>query len=897
MTRRLLPILALVVLLSVVVACADEQEPTPTPTIESPTRVATVQPLLSPAATLEPTAAPTATPGDEEKVLAESRRDLVHVFANGQPTQLPEGDERLLSLGMGVGVEESGWAVLTFPDLRALEIDVARGGTLEVAEYRRESLLLTIRDAIGMVHLDSQEPVPQRVTIETKFARIEKLGTEFIIVEEANTDLEWVIVLDSEQDDDVVVTSLSGSTSKPVPEGGARWVAPLGEAGPLVPYDRPAVEAWMDGVFADEPQPEIGWVLWPHADFEATTEPLDDLPEPGTPFALEGVTMTLTSGTYDLVDCNLDGIEDVRVQDGVLTFDFRGLLERVSVLEVEVINLAASDPGSFKVFNPAYDQIDYWDLDEARGRQIRKLDSTDPLNLPEDQEDRQPYHYAELELSEGCFVRFGIQPPGTPAQVEEGAESVEDVVEDEVPTVSPDCVRQRPEGWLSYLVREGDTLEDIARRSCTSVADLADANCVLPNLIRAGGVLYVGSCQPAEPVSSEAEEPVVSPPTDGCSPSVEISAPEDGASVPASFTVTGVVPCMPMPYGASLYLLPPQLLNATGHSGATKVASLKPSGLQSNPSTHLRQPEGSTDIPVNADGSFSTMVDLSSAPVRDLPTEQLQVTPVRVTIQMLRPVGRAVRELASDSIDVNVVPGPRPEIYTPRMNTRYNCTRRSENGDLYANVLLSGGALDLATDERLVGDSLVWTTDRADLPNQGGELGGGETVTSARLFCAAQSEAGPSETRHQITLTATDSLGQSGSASVSVVLFRELPDLTVTLPETATVPPCGERVSCPPSFVNAVVTNVGRTLALPPIAVEATVSGGEYSETMSETIQTALGANQTFPWKIELNPSCYDRYDGCQVTVRVDPGNVVLESNEGNNSDERVYAAYRPGGG
>ena len=80
----------------------------------------------------------------------------------------------------------------------------------------------------------------------------------------------------------------------------------------------------------------------------------------------------------------------------------------------------------------------------------------------------------------------------------------------------------------------------------------------------------------------------------------------------------------------------------------------------------------------------------------------------------------------------------------------------------YKDVVLEGAAAD-AEDGALTGAALVWETDRADL--QDAALGTGVSVT-ARLYsdqCTG--------TAHTITLTATDSEGESRDATRRIVIW------------------------------------------------------------------------------------------------------------------------------
>jgi hypothetical protein len=85
----------------------------------------------------------------------------------------------------------------------------------------------------------------------------------------------------------------------------------------------------------------------------------------------------------------------------------------------------------------------------------------------------------------------------------------------------------------------------------------------------------------------------------------------------------------------------------------------------------------------------------------------------------------------------------------------------STAGMQYKDVLLNGTATD-PEDGVLLGDSLVWTTDRTDL--QDAVLGTG-AILNARLYGVDNSET------HWITLTATDSGGHPRSATRRIIIW------------------------------------------------------------------------------------------------------------------------------
>jgi spore germination protein YaaH len=64
--------------------------------------------------------------------------------------------------------------------------------------------------------------------------------------------------------------------------------------------------------------------------------------------------------------------------------------------------------------------------------------------------------------------------------------------------MQPTC--QIPAGWVRYVVQRGDTLSYLAARSGATVSELVQANCLEPNLLLAGMVIYLPSAPPVRPV-------------------------------------------------------------------------------------------------------------------------------------------------------------------------------------------------------------------------------------------------------------------------------------------------------------------------------------------------------------------------------------------------------------
>lgn len=544
----------LVILLLTLVACAA-QEDTPVETATPPIAASSISDNTD----AEPDEAPVAIlalqPG-AGMVEVKANRDLVTLQRGGVWEDLPWPGTANLTVGDGVNVDEHGIAKFTFDPSPILEL--ARDGKLKI-DALETTLLTKVHINYGTL-FGVHNPLNKDnvLNIESDFATIEVTGTEFVVVRENNTPLEWVITLDAHTDNAVTVASKNGTAKKSVPNGVARWIAPIDEPSLEVPYNKAAVTQWLQQVRDGETVHEIGRVLWPMATLTSTMKPIESLPPIGDPFVLEGVTMTLKSGTYELDDCNGDGIEDVAMKDGVLKMDFRGLLARVGYLETDVINRAATGKGTLVVFNPAYDVIDMNLLQGEPGQATTLgLDADKPLNLPSDQLIGQPYHYAELTLSDGCFIRFGTTPsqpttrPAQPAESEVCRTAVSGLflrkgpgqtepatgtlgrgtavattgrsadgewlavrtsdgrtgwvsaslvtcavgtLPPVTPQPTPVCVKSQPVGWGTYLVRSGDTLSAIAQRSCGSVGEIAEANCVAPSRVLADTVLYVPRC-------------------------------------------------------------------------------------------------------------------------------------------------------------------------------------------------------------------------------------------------------------------------------------------------------------------------------------------------------------------------------------------------------------------
>lgn len=333
-------------------------------------------------------------------------RDEVSISRSGQdPEKLPAPQRDFLDVNDGVGVDETGRAILRFSDL--LTVQVLRQGKLEVRELPldEQTPFISVLETGGafLNDFDAGAAIDRRFTIETDFATITATGTEFLVVSEPGNSLEWIIGQNAAPD---ILEVTADGTTKTVQTGVGRWIAPFGEPSAGITYDQQAVDNWLQNVQAGISQQEIGEVLWPQADMVVNTTLMPPAVQTGQTYTLNDIQMTLDSAgapTYSKQDCNGDGIEDLAVQNGRLEFDFRQVLARVRALDVTVINLDRPHSGSLTALDPGRQVIGTTSLTIGPGQgEILSLYSP-----------TRPFHYAELTLTNGCFLGLSLTPPST----------------------------------------------------------------------------------------------------------------------------------------------------------------------------------------------------------------------------------------------------------------------------------------------------------------------------------------------------------------------------------------------------------------------------------------------------------------------------------------------------
>lgn len=391
MFRRLFPVIVgAVIALALIGSCGASATPEP----------------------IKPTAEPAA--GGQTQVNAEAFRDGVFVIeAGAQRTRLPAPQARSLSVGDGVDVDDQGLAVLRFADALTVEVLRRTGLVVQEAQIDDQSAVVSLLQDGGALVNDfhPRSEIERRLTIKTEFAVITATGTRFIVSREPGTPLEWIIALEATGED---LTVTAGDVTKPVPAGVARWVAPEGEPSAGIDANMANVSEWLQGMEEGVAVPPLGELVWPQADVLADTSQIQELPDEGTPFVVDGVSITLDpngpfgDADYWLEDCNGDGIGDIAIEAGLLHMDFRGVLSRVRALDVTVMNWVDPDTGVLEAFNPGRELVG---VDHVTAGP----DQIDVLSVRSDQ----PYHYADLTMLSGCFLGFSLTPPrpdGSPGE-------------------------------------------------------------------------------------------------------------------------------------------------------------------------------------------------------------------------------------------------------------------------------------------------------------------------------------------------------------------------------------------------------------------------------------------------------------------------------------------------
>lgn len=366
------------------------------------------------------------------ELMVTAERDHVSIVqGDGRLQPLAAAEQHALAAGEGIQVDERGWATLSLGD--GLRTELYQAGRLEAVAVDPAAALLTWRHTLGTIfnEVEAGQTVAGRLTIETvltnsvgNVARVittTATGTKFIVSQEKNTGLVWIVALEAAEDD-LTVAAEEGAPAVPVSAGFARWVAPIDQPGPPIAWSPLAVEPWLTGLRSGVPQPDLGEVILAPADDQIDGIDLQHLGfgsiTRGLPFTIpladnQGlIELTLDPGLetghpaaeVPLADCNGDGLLDIPVQDNeTLQIDFRQTTARVRRLEVAVLNRAGPFSGWFRVFDPAFEKIPFpfESLTVAEGEEQHFNPATGRI-----------YHYARLRMADGCFLGLKLMPPG-----------------------------------------------------------------------------------------------------------------------------------------------------------------------------------------------------------------------------------------------------------------------------------------------------------------------------------------------------------------------------------------------------------------------------------------------------------------------------------------------------
>lgn len=348
---------------------------------------------------------------------ASARRVSVFSQISGQENPLLPGQPTQLRVGDSLRVDEGGYAILRFSDL--VSVEVLRQGNLQVRELSldEQSPLIAFGQSAG-TFANELKPSPngatRRLEIQSDFATITATGTRFLLVRELNTPLEWLWAIEVGEDD---LTVTAAGVTRTATSDVAYWIAPFGPPSQPIQFDPARVNAWLDALRAGTPQGEVGDVLWQPADILLDAGEIVGEIAPGAVLALGDIPVTLAAegvngpATYTQTDCNWDGIPDIAMTDGRLSFDLRAVAGRVRAVDLTVTGQDGVQADSLRVFNPAYEALDHSPVIVQRpNNAILSVRSSAQLG-------EEPYHYAELRLADGCFVGISLTPPqvdGTP---------------------------------------------------------------------------------------------------------------------------------------------------------------------------------------------------------------------------------------------------------------------------------------------------------------------------------------------------------------------------------------------------------------------------------------------------------------------------------------------------
>ena len=351
--------------------------------------------------------------GESIQGVAQVNAQRAQVFArsHGQEDPLSPGQATLLQTGDGLRVGGGGHALLRVADLASVEL--LDRGNLQVRELSLDgpAPLVVFQQRGGVfvneVKLPAGDASP-RLEVQSSFARINARDTRFLLARESDAPLEWLWAIDAAGND--LIVSAQGVT-RTATSGLAYWIAPVGAPSQAIEFDPDRVAAWLDALREGTFPGEVGDVLWRPADDLLTADGIEGAVAPGRVVTLGDISIRLAAGSasgpaaYAQTDCNQDGALDIAMTNGRLLFDLRAVAGRVRAVDVTVTGWKGSRGDDLRVFDPAYERLDY-----SPNVVRRRNDTVVGVRSRADQGEA-PYHYAELRLADGCFLGVSLTPP------------------------------------------------------------------------------------------------------------------------------------------------------------------------------------------------------------------------------------------------------------------------------------------------------------------------------------------------------------------------------------------------------------------------------------------------------------------------------------------------------
>lgn len=380
----------------------------------------------------------------------EIAREGVFVQKVDEPEPLPLAELVPLEVGQQLSVNDEGRAILHLSNL--LSVELLQGASVQIEQFDPvgEPATTTLRHSGGVlvVDLTRQPETSQQLTLQTQYGQIAATGGRFVVVNEPDSSLEWVLALAAAQDE---LRVTAGGVTQPLVGGQARWMTPLNHVGATVSVSR-GVEAWLNGTRNGADQPALSEILLPPANQFVDTGAITGLPAPGQPLELSrdvqgAIILTLDpkgifgNPAYTLADCNGDDAQDVVIENGVLRLDFRPLLARVRAVDVSLLNRDRPGNGLLLGLDPANMEVARQQLEAGEGAlQTLSLRSTQPL------------HQVELTVSNACFMGVSLTPPGEAGEVAQVRPVKEEAQSDTVVNVLAASAERLPQnGQLQAL--------------------------------------------------------------------------------------------------------------------------------------------------------------------------------------------------------------------------------------------------------------------------------------------------------------------------------------------------------------------------------------------------------------------------------------------------------------